>query len=398
MNRNNYDDWNFMGKSLTGTVSDEKGFTYNFKRNSVVLFTVVLILIVFGLVCTYSATYPKALEEGRNHYYYLQNQIIFILAGSAVGLLFYFIPEKTFEVISPVSVFVIFGLSLVLSFGEKYSPSLSYSLIMLGISMYLSHYFGKRNNRFYRLREIALPLLFCVAFFVLVSLQNNVMMSFLYFVLIIYLFALGGVGLGGVLLLVLFIAVPFVCSFLSNADEIREVLNFFIPGIYKGADATQSVLRYKSISSGSLMGKGVALGVYKYGIIDGISGPYILCSIFEEFGFFGFGVISFLFVLIIILGYSGGRALRDKNCIYSNLCNSMTTLIVWKFLLNTAAVFEVLPFSFLSMPFFSYGPDIAVLIIECSILLKTFKKEKEKAELPVYQKYDYSQEPALYEE
>ncbi len=396
MNRNNYDDWNFMGKSLTGNVSEGKS-PYNFKRNSVVLFTVILILVVLGLVCTYSSTYPKALSENRNHYYYLQNQIIFILCGTVAGLLFYFIPEKSFEVLSPLSVFIFFGLSLFSVMGLAFSPQFSYSLLVLGISMYLSHYFGKRNNSFDRLREIALPLLFCVAFFFVVSLEKNLMMSLLFLVLIIYLFALGGVGLGGVLLLVLFIAVPFVCTVLSDSSEIREILSFFIPGLFTESDATQSVLRYKSISSGELMGKGAAQGLYKYGVIDGISGPYILCNVFEEFGYFGFAVISFLFILIIILGYSGAKGLRSINCFYSNLCNSMTTIIVWQFILNTAAVFEVLPFSFLSLPFFSYGADVAVVILECFILLKTFKKEKEKAELPVYQKYDYSQEPVLYE-
>ncbi len=396
MNRNNYDDWNFMGKSLTGNVSEGKS-SINFKRNSVVLFTVILILVVLGLVCTFSATYPQALTEGRNHYYYLQNQIIYIFSGLVIGLLFYFVPEKSFEVLSPLSVFIFFGLAIASELGALFSSEFTYSLLVLGISMYLSHYFGKRNNSFDRLREIALPLLFCVAFFFVVTLEKNLMMSLLFLVLIIYLFALGGVGLGGVLLLILFIGVPFVCTVLSDPNEIKEILGFFIPGLFTGNDATQSVLRYKSISSGNIMGKGAAQGLYKYGVIDGIAGPYILCNIFEEFGFFGFGVVSFLFILIIILGYSGARGLRNINCFYSNLCNSMTTLIVWQFILNTASVFEVLPFSFLSMPFFSYGMDVAVVIIECFLLLKTFKKEKEKAELPVYQKYDYSQEPALYE-
>ncbi|MCR4676661.1 MAG: FtsW/RodA/SpoVE family cell cycle protein [Sphaerochaetaceae bacterium] len=396
MNRNNYDDWNFMGKSLTGTVPGETK-TYNYRRNSVVLFTVFLVLIIYGLVCTYSTTYPQAITEGKNHYYYLQNQLLYIVVGLGIGSVFYFISEKAFETLSPLTVLVIFAFCAASELGMNAESSLVSHMAMLGITMYLTHYFGKRNNRFDRLREIALPLLFSTAFFGIITLQKNVMLSLVYIILVVYLFAVGGVGLGGVSLLILFIAVPFVCSFLSNPAEIRELLNFFIPGLFTGSDAAQSVLRYKSISSGGLMGKGSALGVYKYGVINGISGPYILCSIFEEFGFAGFCLIAFLFIVIAILGYGGSNSLKSVNYYYSNLCNGMTTLLVWHFIFNCAAVFEVLPFSFLSMPFFSYGPDVSLVIIEFFLLLKTFKKEKEKSEMPVYEKYDYSEDPVPYE-
>lgn len=374
MARPRYDDWNFMGESLENTST--YGSAFRIRHLTVLLTASCLILFVLGLVCAYSASYPSALAEGRSHYYYLTRQIIFAAVGLVTGLIAYFIPDALFRLLTPVVMFGSLAAQIVNIFlKNSYMTYESiFALMVLSIVMYLSLYFANRGNHLSRLRELVFPMLFSVIFVFLTAVQQNIMYLVLFLGMVIVMFAVGGVGLGGVILLFLYSAVPAICWIITDRQKVSFILNYFVPGLDSAEQAAQVLLRQQSIASGGWFGKGLGMGVFKLQGIEDISSYCILCNIVEELGFAGIVAIFILFLIIAYCGYRCSYYSRNTNLHYSNLSAGLTTILVWQFLVNVCSVLGIIPTSVISLPFFSVGSNIAVVILECALLLRCLKR------------------------
>ena len=374
MARPRYDDWNFMGESLENTST--YGSAFRIRHLTVLLTASCLILFVLGLVCAYSASYPTAIAEGRSHYYYLTRQIIFAAVGLVTGLIAYFIPDAVFRLLTPAVMFGSLAAQIVNIFlKNSYMTYESiFALMVLSIVMYLSLYFANRGNHLSRLRELVFPMLFSVIFVFLTAVQQNIMYLVLFLGMVIVMFAVGGVGLGGVILLFLYSAVPAICWIITDRQKVSFILNYFVPGLDSAEQAAQVLLRQQSIASGGWFGKGLGMGVFKLQGIEDISSYCILCNIVEELGFAGIVAIFILFLIIAYCGYRCSYYSRNTNLHYSNLSAGLTTILVWQFLVNVCSVLGIIPTSVISLPFFSVGSNIAVVILECALLLRCLKR------------------------
>ena len=382
MARPRYDDWNFMGESLDNTPA--YGSTFRFRHLTVLFTASCLILFVLGLVCAYSASYPVALSEGRVHYYYLTRQLMFAGIGLVTGLVAYFIPDALLRLLTPLVMFGSLGAQIVNVFlRNTYMTYESiFALMVLSIVMYLSLYFANRENHLSRLRELVFPMLFSVIFVFLIAVHQDIMYLVLFLAAVIVMFAVGGVGFWGVLLLFLYSVVPAMCWILTDRSKVSFVLNYFVPGLDSAEQAAQVLLRQQSIVGGGWFGKGLGMGVFKLQGINGISTYYILCNIIEELGFAGVIAIFILFMIIAYCGYRCSYFTRNTNLHYSNLSAGLTTVLVWQFLINTGSVLGIIPTAVISLPFFSIGSNIAVVILECALLLRCMKKGFMKETVP----------------
>lgn len=363
-----------MGESLENTST--YGSAFRIRHLTVLLTASCLILFVLGLVCAYSASYPEALAEGRSHYYYLTKQIIFAAVGLVTGLIAYYIPDGLFRLLTPLVMFSSLAAQIVNVFlRNTYMTYESiFALMVLSIVMYLSLYFANRENHISRLRELVFPMLFSVIFVFLTAVQQDIMYLALFLGLVIVMFAVGGVGIGGVILLFLYSVVPAICWILTDRQKVSFILNYFVPGLDSAEQAAQVLLRQQSIASGGWFGKGLGMGVFKLQGIEGISSYYILCNIVEELGFAGIIAIFILFLIIAYCGYRCSYHTRNTSLHYSNLSAGLTTILVWQFLVNICSVIGIIPTSVISLPFFSVGSNIAVVILECALLLRCLKR------------------------
>lgn len=370
MSRLNYDDWNIAGnyseRTLPGSVP------YSSRTNSTIFISSACLLLIFGLISLYSASFPIALANGLDSYAYFMKQLLYTCTGVVLAIFIYIIPEKALKVISPV--FMILCLSVL---GINYFVKSNFliseemlNLVFLAHILYLSLFFSNRLNGVNRLRELVLPIVFSILFLVTILIQKNFASGLLFFLLTVVMFACGGVGFGGVMLFVLYALVPAVCWIIADETNLKTILNLLMPGYFNSGTASQYIFAKSAIAGGGLFGKGLGMGEFKSGLIQDITGEFIFCNVCEEFGFIGALILLVLLLVFAWTGFRCAKHLRNENRFYSNISIGITTIIVWQAILNLLSVFSVIPISGFSLPFFSEGVNIILLICECALLYK----------------------------
>ena len=386
MARASYDDWNFMGEVHTedqrvrGSRSGKNRQLIS-QRNSFIFLCIVILLTLMGLVCVYSASFDTAVANGLPHYHYLMMQGIYVGIGVVLMLFVNLIPEAGLKILSPVMFFlcmVALAVDIILKKNILMTPDTINFLFLSGV-MYMSLYFAGRGNRIERVRQIIPPLVGCIITMVLILVQRNFSYALMYLAMMVTMFAAGGVGLFGVILLLLYAAVPTACIIFSKSERILAVAEFLIPGFGTNPRAGSVLTAKSAIASGSWFGKGLGGGVYK-GVLDDIAGKNILANIAEELGFWGVILIILFVAFYAFVGYTAARNVRRNNGFLSNLAIGITTMVVWQFLLNIAWVLGLVPGRGLPLPFFSYGIGIIPVLLESGILYRITRTKADSAE------------------
>ena len=407
MARTSYDDWNFMGEAQredtrVRSAHSAKTRQINNQRNSFIFLCIVILLTLMGLVCVYSASFEEAVSRDLPHYYYLLRQCIYVAVGIGLMVLVNLIPEIALKVMSPIMFFVCILLLAVDAIWTKdlLINSDTIGFLFLSGVMYMSLFFSGRGNKIEKATQLIPPVLGCVIVLVLILMRRNFSFALMYLALSVTMFAAGGVGLLGVILLVLYAAVPVACILLSKSERIIAIAEFLIPGLGSNP-RTDTILAAKSaIASGSWFGKGLGGGVFKNGIISDLSGKNILACICEELGFWGIVVIVLFIAFYAFVGYMAAKNIRRQNGYFSNLAIGIATMVVWQFILNVCWVLGFLNAEALPLPFFSYGIGIIPVLLESGILyritrVKIDAEESEKVmasiqdELMFPERYDF---------
>jgi rod shape determining protein RodA len=109
-----------------------------------------------------------------------------------------------------------------------------------------------------------------------------------------------------------------------------------------------------AIGSGGFWGKGYLKGTQtKYNFVPEQGTDFIFCTVGEEWGFVGSSVIIILFVTLLI------RLIRMAERQKSNFSRifgySITSIILFHFMVNIGMTIGLIPIIGLPLPFFSYG-------------------------------------------
>ena len=387
MARTSYDDWNFMGEvqaedrrlKLTRPAKVQQ---VNSARNSFIFLCIVILLTFMGLVCVYSASFEAAVNEGFPHYHYLVKQAIYVAIGAALMVGVNILPEKAIKLMGPVMFFasvILLVVDLVFNKNLLMTGDTVDFLFIAGV-MYMALYFAGRENNITRFTQLIVPVIACIIVLALLLFKRNLSFAMMYLALSVTMFAAGGVGFFGVVLLLLYVAVPVACIVLSKSDRIIALAQFLIPGLGTNPRADQILAAKSAISSGSWFGKGLGGGVYKSTVISDISGKNILACICEELGFWGVIMIILFIAFYAFIGYKVARQIRRKDRFYSNMAIGLTTMVVWQFILNIIWVLGVLPTEGLPLPFFSYGIGIIPILLESGLIYKVTRVKIESAE------------------
>ena len=407
MARTSYDDWNFMGEAQreetkVRSAHSAKTRQINNQRNSFIFLCIVILLTLMGLVCVYSASFEEAVSRNLPHYHYLLRQGIYVAVGIGLMVLVNLIPELALKIMSPIMFFVCIILLAVDAIWTKNLLINSDTIGFLFLSgvMYMSLFFSGRGNKIDKATQLIPPVIGCIIVLVLILLRRNFSFALMYLALSVTMFAAGGVGLLGVILLVLYAAVPVACMLLSRSERIIAIAEFLIPGLGSNP-RTESILAAKSaIASGSWFGKGLGGGVFKNGIIGDLSGKNILACICEELGFWGIVLIILFIAFYAFVGYITAKNIRRQNGYFSNLAIGISTMVIWQFILNVCWVLGYLNADALPLPFFSYGLGIIPVLLESGILFRITRvkidaEESEKVmasiqdELMFPERYDF---------
>lgn len=381
MSGSNFDDWNLTEQTFqSSSASSVK--SKNLQISTLFLFTVIALVFV-GLACVYSASYPLAQRNGYNGLKYLTEQLIYVGIGIVVGTGFLFVPKKIIQPLSYILMLcclVVFCVNI-MEPNAIISSEVSMHLISFVSILFFASFFHNNENRVNRLRELAIPVICVVTMVFFILHIKNATFAFVVFLISVVMFACGGVGLGGVLLLLLFAIVPTVCYIFSNGNALNGLLNLIVPGLsQENYKLSQGFMRLQAINSAGFFGKGLGMGQSKFGLIEGIKDSFIFCNVCEETGFAGAFAIILLFVAFSFFGYKCARRLRKLDLYGSNVITGLVTHILITFFINIFSCFNVLPIQGVSLPFISSSPSTVVFVAESLLIYKLVRLNGEEDE------------------
>lgn len=367
----------------------------------VTFLALVIILLTFGLVMMFSASYVNAwynagsVNTKGDPYFYFENQLVFVLVGLAIMFIVSRIRVDVFEDASFLALIVAIILLVYVLINPKVIPEkedfrrwMAVPIIgtfqpsefaKIALAMYCAWSLNRRKNLIENEWWTIIPYLAVIAIVCgLVYAENHLSGTILIFCIGIVMTFLGGAKLWiyfagaaavGALAVVL-IASGKLDAYAHDRIEIwlKLLTNQELTASEKVGDGWQILQSLYAIGSGGAFGLGFGQSKQKHLYIPEPQNDFIFPIICEELGYVRALIIMALFILLVARGFV--LALRSKSRFGALLAMGICFQIGLEAGLNIAVVTGTVPNTGISLPFFSYGGSAMVtLMAEMGIVL-----------------------------
>ncbi len=364
-----YDDFtlaDYSNQEISGSLSP---FTF---------LCVTAVIILFGLIMCYSASYDEAARMGRLHYHFLLALVFHGAIALVCAFILFFVPRKSLERIFyfalPLSL-ILFALNILEAFGVNLSgfPSLSGSDALVFSSVLALAYVLPRVRE-NALRGYVYLLIFILSLVITYFMMLTLGLSYalLFFSTLLITFCMAQTDKKFIMFYSLFSIVLILFMRVAPEEIIRSLFSPFYPERISVADPANTARSVSAIAEGGIFGKGIGASSFKLGLIDGIEDEYIFASIAEEIGLLGVMMILIFFFLFLFLGLRcAERAWKMDDDYIGIVTIAFTFLIVCKAILSMIITSGIIPSRGISMPFFSAdGFSYFITLIECAFLYR----------------------------
>lgn len=345
------------------------------------LFT--LMLVIFGLIMVFSASYYYSISRDGNAYSYLLRHGMWVVLGLGAmvfGAAFDYRKYKKLTI--PVCVISLILLILVLTpLGQTTNGAtrwlkLGPITIMPGeiakaaVILFTAWFLSEDINRIKSLVRGILPLIGVAGVYGgLIVLQPNLSTAITVCGIIVammlvaglkwrYVATAGGIGVAGILSIVLFMKDSYWYTRLTSfTDPFADPLN-------DGYQAVQSLL---ALGSGGLFGVGLGKSVQKNLYLPEPQNDFILAIIGEELGFVGLILLIVLYCLFIWRGMHIAINAPDQFGLL--LASGIVLMVAIQVILNIAVVTSSMPPTGINLPFISYGGNALLIFMFCAGVL-----------------------------
>lgn len=364
-----------------------KGKTARMPHMDATFLIIVLMLLTFGLIMLFSASYAYALYQYGSNFHYIQRQALFAAAG-VVGMLF--ISCIDYHVLQKFVFWIFAGgiglLILVFAFPPvkgarrwinlgffSFQPSeiVKFALILL-FAYLISINYEKMGTFRYGILPFVIPLgLVCGLMFfephisgIALMISIALVMMFVGGVKYRYYIGILVLAVAGVLLIITFGGIEYVEARLKS---------WLDPFSDPQGDTFQTVQSLLAIGSGGFTGLGLGNSRQKYLYLPEPQNDFIFSIVCEELGFIGAMAVIILFILFVVRGFIIASRAPDK--FGAMLAVGLTVQIGIQAVLNIAVVTNAVPNTGISLPFFSYGGTALMMqLFQMGIVLSVSRR------------------------
>ena len=359
----------------------------------------VLVLLVFGIVMMFSASYARALAVEGDGYVYLMKQIksagIGLIIMFCVSFLDYHFFQNT--VIAYLFFVGAYALTFITSFVGtstadatrwldfgffQLQPSEILKVAMIVVFAYIMscnfQYFKS-----WKYSTLPFAIILGLVIFVLMLQRHMSAVLLMSAIAVTMMFISGmpkkhffvflGIGALGIALLVLYkIFIDGDFSYITDRIQSwRDPLS-------DPSDTTlQTYNSLIAIGSGGVFGLGFGESRQKYLYLPESQNDFVFSVVCEELGMIGALAVILLFVMFILRGFY--IATRSKDRFGMLMAAGITTQIGVQALLNIAVATNAFPNTGISLPFFSYGGTALIIqLAEMGILLSISRQSNTK--------------------
>ncbi len=351
------------------------------RQFDLILISVVGILVIFGLVMVYDASAIQGLRDFKDSYYYIRQQLIWVVLGLFSLFFFSFFKYTKFKKIAFPLLLISLGLLVAV-----FIPGLGISgggahrwlklgpgtiqpaeIIKLTGVIFLSAIFEKRTR--------ILPFLILLGIVTLTTavLQKD-LGSTIVFVLTSLIIYFGSGGAIWHLLAILPIGVVgFLGLVLTSSYRSKRILAFLDP-----FSDTQGFTYHISqvliaLGSGGFLGLGLGHSRQKFEYIPEVTTDSIFGIVGEELGFLGSIFLITLFVILILRGLRISKECPDR--FGKILSLGLTTWLGLQAAINLSSMIALLPLTGVPLPFISYGGSALLVNLTAVGILINISKQ-----------------------
>ncbi len=362
---------------------------------------IVIIMICFGSVMVFSASFAYALASRGSSYYFIKRQIAFAALGTGVMLFVANVVDYRFikKWTKAFFWFVCFLLVLVLVMGSSEGEATRWLLIpgtsfgiqpsefmKLGIVLMLAKYFSDNEKTIFNYRKkwnnviygLGVPFLIVGFVCVLVALEKHFSGIIILFLIgTVVIFTAGGswkwlAGAGGSFAGIVLAAIMLVPYAKARIDI------WLHPENYSAQSETwQTIQGLNAVGSGGFFGVGLGKSLQKHMFVSQPQNDFIFAIICEELGFIGAVATICLFVAFVWRGIIIAQKAPDS---FSRLVVvGIVSKVAIQAILNMAVVTNSIPNTGISLPFFSYGgSSLVILLAEMGVILSISRYSYQK--------------------
>jgi len=354
------------------------------------MLVIIIVLLCFGTVMVFSASFANALELEGDSYFYIKKQLQF--AGIGLFLMFVasFVDYRVIRRFTiPAFILVLGLLAIVPIIGISqgvatrwinipgvisFQPS---ELMKITLILFMAWYFDFFQDRIMNYKDfktssmwgVFLPAGVVVLVCVLIMLENHFSgMIIMFCIGMIMIFAGGGraiwfVATGGIAGFAIMGAIFFVPYAKERVDVWLNPQNYS-----DMKDTWQTVQGLIAVGSGGFLGVGLGNSRQKHMFVPEPQNDFIFSILCEELGFVGALGVILLFVLFIWRGFV--IAMKAPDTFSSLVVMGIVGKVGLQAILNMAVVTNLIPNTGIALPFFSYGGSaLTILLGEMGILL-----------------------------
>ena len=331
------------------------------------LLVLTFILVAFGVIMVFSASYYSSISKDGNPYYYLIRDIIWVISGSVIMVATMVIDYRVYKKFAPyLMVISLILLALIKPFGIEVNGAKRWlgfgpvtimpgEIAKICVIIFVAWFLSVKPERIRQLTKGILPLLGLAALYgLLVMMQPNMSTAVTIVAIIIimmfvagmnyrYLFGILGLGIVGGLAII----------FVGGGYRLNRATSFtdpFSDSLGNGYQVAQSLL---ALGSGGLFGMGLGKSVQKTLYLPEPQNDFILAIIGEELGYIGIIVLMLVYILMIWRCIKVSLDAPDRFGML--LGTGITTMIAIQVVMNIAVVTSSMPATGVTLPFVSYG-------------------------------------------
>ncbi len=348
------------------------------------LITILILLLLFGLLTLYSATYYVAKDRG-NPWDEVLKQCIGIALGAAACFVTSRIPYRFWRqrwvvitgltlsavllilvIIPGVGVYINGSRRWLSVGGLSFQPS---ELAKFAIVLYMAAALTDARHRVRNLFTGIAPLLIVPGVtFLLILEQPNLSTAGSIMIVALILILMAGAKWRHIGLMIcggLSVGAFYAWSEPYRRRRLLSFRNPFAMMSDEGYQLSQSLIAF---GSGGVFGMGLGQGRQKYAYLPYPESDFIFAIVGEDFGLVGCCAVIALFVALMIAGYRVATQCRDKfGCL---LAAGITSSITVQAFLNMGVVVGLLPTTGLPLPFFSAGgTSVSITMAAVGILM-----------------------------
>ena len=351
---------------------------------------ITLVLVAFGLVMVFSASYYSSISITGNPFYYLIRDGVWIVVG-LIAMLIGMNVEYTIirKLALPVLILVIFALVAVLFIGATANGATRWIQVgpvtfmpgewaKLGLIFFIAWFCSDDPNRARSLPFGILPVFIITAGLAfLIIKQPNLSTAITVCGIAIAMMLIAGMRwvYVGITAAIGMAGFAFIYFFMRDSYWYERMTNFIDPfqDMYgEGYQVAQSLL---ALGSGGITGMGLGKSVQKSLYLPEPQNDFILAIIGEELGFIG---VVFLLLCYCFFIWRGVKiAINAPDHFGMLLAGGVTMMVAIQVILNVAVVTASMPATGINLPFVSYGGNgILMFMLAAGIMLNISKHEK----------------------